>query len=235
MSTTTPEWGTTLFEGEQLRDEIQVLLDSACPDRALLSSVGGALRASVDDPSSEYHRYIDPDAFWYGVAWPRCEATTQRCATLVDQWAQDVGKEIEVQEQVLADRASIVGFEAVGGEVGRSELVDEVVTRCEALHEAIEAAGAFDLNTVAVDRIAAQFDQYLTRDGGAGAEDLRSTLPWRHQELLILAHRQAAEIIGQRRDQHLVALVARIMPIGEAAVEVFDAAMERSGSVPSQL
>jgi hypothetical protein len=76
-----------------------------------------------------------------------------------------------------------------------------------------------------VDAISAQLTQHRTREGGDGAEALRATLPWRHQELLIEAHRQAVEMTGQRRDHLVAELIAQIMPMGEAAVEDLEVAL----------
>ncbi len=222
MTDVSTTWTCPDLGVDELRSELEALLATGCPDRALLAAIGKRLRAAEHDTSDEYHELVDPDRFWYDVAWPRAVEVAKRCGQAIDEWAAAAADQLVQEGAMLTDVATKRAWETADAAVGRTGVIDDVVSRCEALHAAIEAASLEELDRSSVDEIAALLHDERLRAGTEREQELRLEIPWRHQELLIEAHRQAHAQVAEALTAATDDLTGRLMPMGERVIATYD-------------
>jgi len=119
-----------------------------------------------------------------------------------------------------------------------SPIVDEIAYSCEQLQLIIEGVGVLRPPLEVVDALQAELDERRRREAVADLKragitstdphfeqrmsirdaDMRASLPWRHQDLAIEAHRQVRHALSRDVNDLIALCVEPILPMGERVV-----------------
>jgi len=223
------------------------LVQRAAPAPAMVKALGEELQRAERDPRSVSHpELLDPTVFWAKSAWPQAAAVVKHARVALLGIAEELARVVHGSEQVL-DGWLVAQVEAGIAQADddpvarRDVAIDAVASHCEGLHRVVDQLTLL-APTVAVLSEARSMVDAARRDEAertwakamcpnvaARDQELRSQVPFRHQDLLLAAHDQAIEAIARDVYAMVDELTEPILGIGERLVRRYD---ELVGSVP---
>jgi hypothetical protein len=218
----------------QVGPYLEGLLQRAAPTPAMLRALGDELEKAQRDPRSVAHpELVDPAVFWARSAWPQAAAVVKNARGALLAIAEELSAVVRGSEQVLetwlkAQLDANLADAALDPRSSRDTARRQRAEREAQAQRDAEEAGLDPAQRAAFERA---WTEGYAQDVAVRAQELRTVVPFRHQDLWLTAHQQASDAIAHDVEEMVQDLTEPILGIGERMVRRYDELS--SGFAPS--
>lgn len=220
------------------------LVEQAQPTTTLLKALGEELQRAKAKPKSVPHpELVDPDVYWNRALWPQASSVVRSGRKLLADMQAELKvvvseAETELWRHITRRIAETRSFRSTDPGTTDSAIVDEIAYSCEQLQLIIEGIGVLRPPMEVIELLQSELDDRRRREAIADLKragitttdphfeqrmsireaDMRASMPWRHQDLAIEAHRQVRQTLSRDVDDLVALCVEPILPMGERIV-----------------